>query len=84
MSIIDTSEELVSDVDLQAEFDKNGLRFSVFIDDVEFHESVDYDDMAFGMVNDAEKYPDEILTRIAKGLRMMSDIIQDGIDDRSE
>ena len=84
MSIIDTSEELVSDVDLQAEFDKNGLRFSVFIDDVEFHESVDYDDMAFGMVNDAEKYPDEILSRIAKGLRMMSDIIQDGIDDRSE
>lgn len=83
MSIIDTSEELVSDVDLQAEFDKNGLRFSVFIDDVEFHESVDYDDMAFGMVNDAEKYPDEILTRIAKGLRMMSDILQDGVDDRS-
>jgi len=84
MSIIDTSEELVSDVDLQAEFDKNGLRFSVFIDDVEFHESVDYDDMAFGMVNDAEKYPDEILTRIAKGLRMMSDILQDGVDARGE
>jgi hypothetical protein len=84
MSVIDTSEELVSDVDLQAEFDKNGLRFSVFIDDVEFHESVDYDDMAFGMVNDAEKYPDEILTRIAKGLRMMSDILQDGVDARGE
>jgi hypothetical protein len=84
MSIIDTSEELVSDVDLQAEFDKNGLRFSVFIDDVEFHESVDYDDMAFGMVNDAEKYPDEIIIRIAKGLRMMSDILQDGVDARGE
>jgi len=84
MSVIDTSEELVSDVDLQAEFDKNGLRFSVFIDDVEFHESVDYDDMAFGMVNDAEKYPDEIIIRIAKGLRMMSDILQDGVDARGE
>ena len=84
MSIIDTSEELVSDVDLQAEFDKNGLRFSVFIDYVEFHESVDYDDMAFGMVNDAEKYPDEIIIRIAKGLRMMSDILQDGVDARGE
>jgi hypothetical protein len=84
MSIIDSSEELVSDVDLQAEFDKNGLRFSVFIDDVEFHESVDYDDMAFGMVNDAEKYPDEIIIRIAKGLRMMSDILQDGVDARGE
>jgi len=84
MSIIDSTEEIVSEVDLQAEFNKNGLSFSVFVDEAEFHESVDYEDIAYNMIHDADKYPDPILARIADGLRMMASIIEEELDERGE
>ena len=82
MSVIDTVEEIVSEVDLQAEFTKNGLSFSVYMDDLEFHEAVDYDDMAYMMCHDADKYPVPELSRIADGLRMMSTILEEELDAR--
>ena len=82
MSIIDTAEEIVSEVDLQAEFTKDGLSFSVYMDDVEIKEEVDYDDMAYMMCHDADKYPDPELSRIADGLRMMATIIAEELDAR--
>ena len=82
MSVIDTVEEIISEIDLQAEFTKNGLSFSVYVDDLEFHEAVDYDDMAYMMCHDADKYPDPILARIADGLRMMATIIEEELDAR--
>jgi hypothetical protein len=82
MSIIDTAEEIVSEVDLQAEFTKHGLSFSVYMDDVELKEEVDYDDMAYMMCHDADKYPDPELSRIADGLRMMATILEEELDAR--
>ena len=82
MSVIDTVEEIISEVDLQAEFTKNGLSFSVYMDDLEFHEAVDYDDMAYMMCQDADKYPDPELARIADGFRMMSTILEEELDAR--
>lgn len=84
MSIIDTTEEIVSEVDVQAEFSKDGLSFSVFVDEAEFHESVDFDDMAYLMVQDEDKYPDPTLIRIMDGLRTMASIIEEELDERQQ
>ena len=77
MSIIDITEEIVSEIDLNAEFNKDGLRFSVYVDEAEVHEHVDYVDMAYLMVQDEDKYPPEVLVTIRKGLSRMVDILEE-------
>ena len=84
MSIIDITEEIVSEIDLNAEFNKDGLRFSVYVDEAEVHEHVDYVDMAYLMVQDEDKYPPEILDKIRKGLARMVDILKDAQEDGRE
>lgn len=82
MSIVDITEEIVSEVDVQAEFNKDGLRVSVYVDEAEITEHVDYVDMAYLMVQDVDKYPPEILVTIRKGLSRMVDILEDAeLDD---
>lgn len=81
MSIIDITEEIVSEIDLNAEFNKDGLRFSVYVDEAEIYEHVDYSDMAYLMVQDEDKYPPEILDKIRKGLARMVDILKDAQED---
>lgn len=77
MSVIDIEEEVVSDVDINAEFDVNGLRVSVYVDSCDIHDHVDYVDMAYMMVQDVDKYPPEVLLRIRKGLSRMVDILEE-------
>jgi len=67
MSIIDCSEELVSDVDINAKYTEKGLSLSIYIDDQEFHFAVDYEDMALLMASDEIEYPDKVVERIASG-----------------
>lgn len=81
MSVIDIEEEVISDVDINAEFDMNGLRVSVYIDSCEIHDHVDYDDMAYMMVQDVDKYPPDKLLRIRKGLMRMVDILEEVEDE---
>lgn len=84
MSIIDTQEEIVSVVDVNVEFNKNGLSVSVFIDDLEFAESVDYETMAYRMLEDDIKYDDDDIRKIASRLRMVADLLDEGIEDGRE
>ena len=84
MSMIDITEEIVSEVDLNVEFTTKGLSVSTFVDECEIHDAVDYDIMAYHMVGDREKYPDETLLTIYKGLKTMVDILGDAIDDGRE
>jgi len=77
MSIVDIREELVSEIDINAEFTQYGLRFSVMIDDVEIHDECDYDIMAYDMVADQDKYPAPLLKSIRKGLANMVDILEE-------
>ena len=84
MSVIDTTEEIVSEVDVQAEFNKDGLSLSVFVDEAEFHESVDFDDMAYLMVHDEDKYPDPTLILNMEVLRKMASIIEEELDEREQ
>lgn len=81
MSIVDITEEIVSEIDVQAEFNKDGLAISVYVDEAEIHEHVDYDDMAYLMVQDEDKYPPEVLDKIRKGLARMVDILKDAQED---
>lgn len=84
MSIVDTTEEIVSEVDVQAEFNTHGISISVFVDGAEFHESVDFEEMAYQLVQDEDKYPDQILINIMDGLRKMAYIIEDELDEREQ
>ncbi len=81
MSIVDITEEIASEIDVNAEFNKNGLSISVFVDEAEIHEHVDFVDMAYMMVQDEDKYPPEVLDKIRKGLARMVDILKDVEDD---
>ena len=81
MSIVDITEEIVSEIDVQAEFNKDGLAISVYVDEAEIYEHVDYDDMAYLMVQDEDKYPPEVLDKIRKGLARMVDILKDAQED---
>jgi len=81
MSIVDITEEIVSEIDVQAEFNKDGLAISVYVDEAEIYEHVDYSDMAYLMVQDEDKYPPEVLDKIRKGLARMVDILEDAQED---
>lgn len=81
MSIVDITEEIVSEIDVQAEFNKDGLAISVYVDEAEIYEHVDYIDMAYLMVQDEDKYPPEVLDKIRKGLARMVDILKDAQED---
>jgi len=82
MSIVDITEEIVSEIDVQAEFNKDGLRISVYVDEAEVVEHVDYDDMAYMMVQDEDKYPPEVMRWIRRGLACMLDILEEAEDNQ--
>jgi hypothetical protein len=81
MSIVDITEEIVSEIDVQAEFNKDGIAISVYVDEAEIYEHVDYSDMAYLMVQDEDKYPPEVLDKIRRGLARMVDILEDAQED---
>lgn len=72
MSVIDVKDMIETDVDLQAEFTKQGLSMSVIIGDEEIQHQSTYEDMAIDMVGDSEKYDNATLKKIAEGLGYMS------------
>ena len=81
MTIIDVTEELVSEVDVNAEFNKQGLLVSVLVDEVEVREQTHYDLMAYAMVADQDKYPHDVLATIKAGLINMVDILDEALLD---
>jgi len=84
MSVIEVKEELVSEIDMNAEFTNKGLSVSIYIDDVEFKKCVDYEMMAFIMLEDSDKYDDERLTYLIHQLRLMANTLEEGIDGREQ
>lgn len=81
MSVIDITEEIVSEVDLNVEFTTAGLSVSVFVDDCEVHDFVDYETIAYHMVGDRDKYPEEALQVIRRELKGMVSILGDALDE---
>lgn len=81
MSVIDITEEIVSEVDLNVEFTTQGLSASVFVDECEVHDFVDYQTIAYHMVGDRDKYPEEAIAYIRRQLIEMADILGDALDE---
>ena len=79
MSVIDVKDMIETDVDLQAEFTKQGLSMSVIIGDEDIEHTSTYEDMAIDMVGGSEKYDNETLKKIAKGFVYMSKFIKESI-----
>jgi hypothetical protein len=82
MSIIDVREEWVSDVDMYAAFDEEGLSVSVYVDDNELTQSINYYDMAHEMLSDDIKYDDDLILEIAKGLENTARTLRNGLGGR--
>jgi uncharacterized protein YacL (UPF0231 family) len=82
MSVIDIKEEWVSEVDMNAEFDTNGLSVSVYLDQHELVEHVNYYDMAHEMLSDDVKYDDQLILEIAKGLENTARTLRNGLGGR--
>ena len=82
MSVIDVKEEWVSDVDMNAEFDINGLSVSIYLDQHELSEHVNYFDMAYAMLEDTIKYSNDDLLEIIEGLSNTINILKDGLGGR--
>lgn len=82
MSVIDVKEEWVSDVDMNAEFDINGLNVSVYVDQHELTQHVNYYDMAHAMLSDDIKYDDELILEIVYGLENTAKTLRNGLGGR--
>jgi len=82
MSVIDIKEEWVSDVDMNAEFDINGLSVSVYVDQHELTQHVNYYDMAHAMLSDDIKYDDELIMEIVYGLENTAQTLRNGLGGR--
>jgi hypothetical protein len=81
MSVIDITEEIVSEVDLNVEFTTQGMSVSVFVDECEVHDFVDYQTIAYHMVGDRDKYPEESIAYIRRQLIEMAEILGDALDE---
>ena len=82
MSVIDVKEEWVSEVDMNAEFDTNGLSVSIYLDQHELVEHKNYYDMAHAMLSDDIKYDDDLILGIAKGLENTARTLRNGLGGR--
>jgi len=82
MSVIDIKEEWVSEVDMNAEFDTNGLSVSIYLDQHELTEHVNYFDIAHAMLSDDIKYDDDLILEIAKGLDNTARTLRNGLGGR--
>jgi uncharacterized protein YacL (UPF0231 family) len=82
MSVIDVKEEWVSEVDMNAEFDTNGLSVSIYLDQHELVEHKNYYDMAHAMLSDDIKYDDDLILDIAKGLENTARTLRNGLGGR--
>ena len=82
MSIIDIKEEWVSEVDMNAEFGMEGLSVSIYLDQHELSEHVNYYDMAHAMLSDDIKYDDELILEIANGLENTARTLRNGLGGR--
>jgi len=75
MSIIEISEELVSEVDINAEMTEKGLLLSIYVDDQEFNAATDWRDIGLEIAGDTLTYPNPVAKAIAKQMRIVSDYI---------
>lgn len=79
MSLMEISEEFVSEIDINTEMDEVGIRVSVFIDNEEFFSAIDWRDIGLDIAEDVDTYPNPMVKAIAKKMRIVSDYLLESV-----
>lgn len=84
MSMIEVTEELVSEVDINLDLNEVGLHASVYVDEVEISSMIDWRDVGLTVVDDTNTYSNARAKAIAKKMRIVSDYILDELKNGRE
>lgn len=79
MSLMEITEEFVSEIDINTEMNEQGIRVSVYIDNEEFYSEIDWRDIGLDIAEDVDTYPNFVAKAIAKKMRIVSDYLLDSI-----
>jgi hypothetical protein len=79
MSLIEIQEEIASDVDINLEVNEVGIYLSVYVDDCEIQESVDWREFGLDIVEDVDTYSDAQVKAIAKKMQIVSQYLLDAL-----
>ena len=79
MSLMEITEEFVSEIDINTEMNEQGIRVSVYIDNEEFYSEIDWRDVGLDIAEDVDTYPNFVAKAIAKKMRIVSDYLLESI-----
>jgi len=79
MSLMEISEEFISEVDINTEMNEKGISVSIYIDAEEFHSQIDWRDIGLDIAEDVDTYPNPVTKAIAKKMRIVSDYLLESI-----
>ncbi len=79
MSLMEVTEEFVSEIDINTEMNEQGIRVSVYIDNEEFYSEIDWRDVGLDIAEDVDTYPNFVAKAIAKKMRIVSDYLLESI-----
>lgn len=79
MSLMEIQEEIASDVDINLHVNEVGIWLSVYVDDCEIEDMVDWRDFGLDIAEDVDTYSDAQVKAIAKKLRIVSDYLRDAL-----
>jgi len=79
MSLIEIQEEIASDVDINLHVNEVGIWLSVYVDDCEIEDMVDWREFGLDIAEDVDTYSDAQVKAIAKKLRIVSDYLRDAL-----
>ena len=79
MSLMEVSEEFVSEVDINTEMNEDGVSVSVIIDGEEFKSEIDWRDIGLDIAEDSDTYPNYVVKAMAKKMRIVSDYLLESL-----
>lgn len=79
MSLMEIQEEIASEVDINLHVNEVGIWLSVYVDDCEIEDMVDWREFGLDIAEDVDTYSDAQVKAIAKKLRIVSDYLRDAL-----
>lgn len=79
MSLMEVSEEFVSDIDINTEMNETGVSVSVYIDNEEFYSNIEWRDIGLDIAEDVDTYPNHVVKAMAKKMRIVSDYLLESL-----
>lgn len=79
MSLMEITEEFVSEIDINTEMNEDGVSVSVIIDGEEFKSVIDWRDIGLDIAEDSDTYPNYVVKAMAKKMRIVSDYLLESL-----